>query len=171
MSTAKKLIFSLFQLWIFLKLVLQGKGRFGPKVLECGWPGSKWQSKFLIVGSVVIPDSHIYLRVEDRDYLLEESPQRVFFQKLRQGIGVSNDYYFCVAQRLLDEKDLSYWFETKVELASTFSSKTSPFTPIGVCLAKNYFVIEDGAHRLALSSLMGQTAHRLSVSLWNFEGQ
>lgn len=165
----KRLIFATYQAFFFLIEVLRGKAKFKPEIVDTGWPGSPWRSRFFLIGFITAAEGQLFVKVENELYPLGSCPQRDFFLAIRLGQDLTSNYYYSVARSQLNDEALSYWLEKKIELQSSYDYQPWPFSAVVVRVSKKRFVVEDGAHRLALSSLSGARSYRVGVSLWNFK--
>ena len=170
-SFAKKLVHACYQSALFLSLIGRADAVLGVKVVECGWPDSRWRSRFLVIGCVELHESKIYTKVEDKLFLLNQSPQRAFFESLDSEKLISDNYYFKVAEKSLNDEDFRFWLRTKTELWESFDVDEKDFLPVGILRHKGDFIVEDGAHRLALRSIKGLRFTRVAVSIWSFSSR
>lgn len=168
MTIVKRLTFATYQAFFFLIEVLRGKAKLSPQFLNTGWPGSPWRSRFFLIGFFTVAEEQLFVKVENDIYPLASCPQKEFFRTMSLGQDLTNDYYYSMVRTGLDEEGLSYWLEKKIELRSSYEKQPWLFTAVIVRVSKNRFVVEDGAHRLALSNLSGERSYRVGVSLWNF---
>lgn len=164
----KKVVFAIFQACTFLSEYHKRNGRFDIRIVETGWPNSKWRNRFLIVGHLSIIESEICTKVEGELYPLDKCPQRDYFEKLDRGWSLENDPYYLLAKSSLDVADFEFWLDTRRILWLNSLADEADFTPIATMNAGGKFVVEDGAHRLALRSLRGHISHRVALSLWSF---
>lgn len=164
----KKVVYSIFQAYAFLKEYRKRSGRFDIRVIETGWPNSKWQNKFLIVGHLSLKESDICIKVQGKLYSLDNCPQRDFFEKLDCSRSLENDSYYLLAKSSLEASDFEFWLDTRRILWLNFLADEHDFTPIATMNASGKFVVEDGAHRLALRNLRGHLSHQVALSLWSF---
>jgi hypothetical protein len=167
----KKVFNSIFQASVFLLGHRKRNGRLELQVIETGWPDSKWRNRFLKVGELCIKENELFTKVEGRLYNLARCPQRDFFEKLDHGKSLDNDQYYLLAKQQLDAADFEFWLETRKSLWLNFSEDDSDFKPIVAMSPSGKFLIEDGAHRLALRSLRGYLSHRVALSLWTLGAQ
>ena len=141
------------------------KGRFALRIVECGWPG-KWSSKFLTIGELSLKETEIFTKVEGRLHSLNDCPQKDFFRTLDQASELRSDPYFQLAETTLSTDDFDFWLESRQNLWKNFQAGDPAFFPIVTMTSKGVFVVEDGAHRLALESLRGKEVFRVRLSLW-----
>lgn len=167
-SVIRRLLFSAFQALTFLLSAVRGNARFGLRLVECDWPHSRRRRKFLIVGTINVDKKKIRVKIGDELYTLTECPQRAFFTDLDNGLPVVETSYFKLASKLYLDVDLDQWFRDKSRLWQEFSPETLDFTPVAVRTPRNLYIVEDGAHRLALSDLRGIEAYQVGISLWYF---
>lgn len=166
----RKLIFSALQLILFTTESLKGRGKFGPKIIECGWPHSVSRAKFLVVGTVEVHQNEIFCKVLGGRHKLKDAPQRRFFQAIESGQGLTEDPYYLNARLVLgSEEEFQSWLRDKVALAESFKAAPLQFIPIAVRDLRGDYIVEDGAHRLSLQSLLGYETHTLGISLWDFK--
>jgi hypothetical protein len=148
-------------------MFLKADGKLDVRIIECGWPDSRWKSRFLVIGSLQLHESQIFTKVENKLFSLQDSPQRQFFQYLDQGDDSRNLYYYKVARQTLNDEDFAFWLRTKTQLWEEFDVEAGEFTPVGILKFNQNLVVEDGAHRLALRSVRGFQNHRLAISVWS----
>lgn len=148
-------------------MFLKADGKLDVRIIECGWPDSRWKSRFLVIGSLQLHESKIFTKVENKLFSLHDSPQRQFFQNLDQREDFSNLYYYKVANHILNDEDFAFWLRTKTHLWEEFNVESEEFTPVGVLEINQNLIVEDGAHRLALRSLRGFQNHRVTISVWS----
>lgn len=148
-------------------MYLKADGKLDVRIMECGWPDSRWKSKFLVIGSLNLHESQIFTKVENKLFSLHGSPQRQLFQNLDHRDDFSNLYYYKVARRTLNDEDFAFWLRTKTHLWEEFNVGSEEFTPVGILKFNQKLIVEDGAHRLALRSLRGLQNHRVAISIWS----
>jgi hypothetical protein len=85
---------------------------------------------------------------------------------LDRGEVLSQDSYYLLAKTSLDQAEFSWWEETRRNLWLNFDVDGTDFTPIVTKTAGGVFVVEDGAHRMALKSLCGSSDFRVKISIW-----
>jgi hypothetical protein len=156
------------QIALFFSMFLKADGKLDVRIIECGWPDSRWTSRFLIIGSLQLHECQIFTKVEDKLFSLHDSPQKQFFQNLDQGDDFSNVYYYKVARQILNDEEFAFWLRTKTLLWKEFNADSEEFTPVGILKFNRHLIVEDGAHRLALRSLSGFQNHRVAISVWSF---
>jgi hypothetical protein len=162
----KKVLFSAYQVGMFFLDYVNGEAKFRPRIVKFGWPGTPWQGKFLVIGSMQVEETMLFTQVGDLLCNLSECPQRVFFQRLSEGQDLESDFYFSANKRALEESEFSLWLETRRELLEKFDALDSGFSPVVVRSSRKKFIVEDGAHRLSLKSLRGIRTHRVEISVW-----
>jgi hypothetical protein len=153
---------------LFFSIFLKARGKFRIRIIECGWPDSRWKSRFLIIGTVNLDENQILTKVDNKLFKLDESPQRQLFKLLDQGKNLNESYYYKVAKRVLNDEDFDFWLRTKTHLWEGFNVDEEAFTPVGILTLNRCLIVEDGAHRLALRSLRGLRSHRVAISIWSF---
>lgn len=164
----KRLLFATYQALVFLIEVLRGRAELKLEVVDTGWPDSRWKSRFLIIGYRDVTQNQIFMRVGGTLYPLESCPQKEFFRSLKLGLELESNYYYSVARRELGEEELTSWIQQKTKLMSDYTSTPWQFSAIVVRKSKDCLIVEDGAHRLALSNLNGTPIHKVGVSLWSW---
>jgi hypothetical protein len=164
----KKTSHALLQIVLFFSMFLKADGKLDVRIVECGWPDSRWKSRFLVIGSLHLHESQIFTKVENKLFSLQDSPQRQFFQNLDQRGDFSNLYYYKVARQILNDENFAFWLRTKTRLWEEFNVDSGEFTPVGILKFNHHLIVEDGAHRLALRSLRGIQNHRVDISVWSF---
>ena len=163
----KKTSHAFLQIVLFFSMFLKADGKLDVRIIECGWPDSRWKSRFLVIGSLQLHESKIFTKVENKLFSLQDSPQRQLFQNLDQREDISNLYYYKVANHILNDEDFAFWLRTKTHLWEEFNVESEEFTPVGVLQINQNLIVEDGAHRLALRSLRGFQNHRVTISVWS----
>lgn len=163
----KKTFHALLQIALFFSMFLKADGKIDVRVIECGWPNSRWKSRFVMIGSLHIDERHIFTKVENKLFSLQDSPQRQFFQRLDQREDLSDVHYYKVAKQILNDEDFAFWIRTKTSLWEKFNVEAAEFTPVGILNFNHQLIVEDGAHRLALRSLRGYKSHRVAISVWS----
>lgn len=163
----KKTSHALLQIALFFSMFLKADGKLDVRIIECGWPDSRWKSRFLVIGSLQLHESQIFTKVENKLFSLHDSPQRQFFQNLDQRENFSNLYYYKVARQSLNDEDFAFWLQTKTQLWEEFDVESEEFTPVGILKFDQKLIVEDGAHRLALRSVRGFQNHRVTISVWS----
>jgi hypothetical protein len=162
----KRTFFAIFQVFTFFLEYFKRNGRFELNIIQTGWPGSKWRNRFLTIGELILPENDLFVSVEGCLYPLSQCPQREFFTRLDQNEGLSQNRYYLLAKTTLDESEFNFWLETRRSLLLTFNDDGADFTPIVTKTARGLFVVQDGAHRLALKSLRGSSEYRVKISIW-----
>jgi len=165
----KRLIFSFLQAAAFLRKFFQGNGTFSIQVIVGDWPHSKCRRRFLVIGYVNLIESEIIVQIGEKYYQLSQSPQIEFFRNLDEGIKIDETSYYALLQPLFDDaRDLEHSLLDKYRLWEKFEPNCQASTPVVTQSARKCFIVEDGAHRLALQSLRGITSHRVAISIWYF---
>lgn len=164
----KKLIFSVYQASGFIVQIFRGTAHFAPRIIECDWPHSQSRRRFFIIGVLDVHESALRIRLDGVLYPTTICPQRMFFQELDQGKIVESTSYYGLVTRLYHDVDFDEWFRDKLTLWENFRFDDSEFTPVAVRASKDIYIVEDGAHRLALKSLRGIENHLVGISLWSF---
>ena len=167
----KKLGFLVVQISWFLKEIFNitrgGHARFAPRIVECGWPGEKLQ-RFLLIGEIDVPEEEIFTRSCDGLFRINSCPQRELFRKLSEGESLLEDPYYKWSLQNDDEVAFRSWLNAKHKLFNGFDVTDQSFRPIVVKSSKGVYLLQDGAHRLALQSLRGQTVFTVAISVWAF---
>lgn len=164
----KKILFSAFQVSTFFVGAARGNAQLGARFVECDWPHSKSRRKFLIIGTLNVDEKKIRIKIGNELYPIRKSPQRQFFKDLDAGVPFGATQYFELVTSLYGDIDFDQWFGDKVRLWEEFIPETLDFTPVSVRTVRGLYIVEDGAHRLALSSLRGVERFDMGVSIWHF---
>lgn len=164
--TIRKLAFAIIQACRFTFYTLPRGGKFHLRVLECGWP--EWRTKYLVIGTADIRSKDLYLEVLGDFWPLDESPQKWFFKRLEDGEELHQDIYWQKVRAFLNEEEFENWEARKRHLLQNFDVDLSVELPIAVIKRNGVFIVQDGAHRLALRSLRGRETHTVAISLWPF---
>ena len=165
-DTTKKLAFAFSQILFMAERASRGQASWGIRRVECGWPGSNWQSQHLLIGQVKVRLSDIFVEMGGTVYPLGDSPQTELFRKLDQKIHLEGDPYFEFAKKHLSQDDFDFWLDTKKKLWAEFDSKNEEVFAVAVRAPGSRLLVQDGAHRLALKSLRGESSCTVSISLW-----
>jgi len=167
-STTRRIGFLLVQVTFFAFEILRGKCRFRPRIVVGDWPHSEQRTKYLILGTMVVDDEQILVENWGKIYKLGACPQKEYFRKLDCGEDVQADPYWTESKERLDEAQFNAWLRDRLELWENFNREPRDFTPIAIWHSNRHFMIEDGAHRLALRSLRSCNSHTLGIRLWIF---
>ncbi len=162
----RKLLFSAYQVGMFFYEYLRGGAEFRPRMVQFGWPETPWQGKFLVIGSLQVAETMLLTKVGESVYSIGQCPQKAFFQKLSQGQGIENDFYYKFNKQSLRESEFDLWLRTREQLLKEFNPLDREFLPVVVRISRMKFIVEDGAHRLSLRSLHGISSHRVEISIW-----
>ncbi len=165
----RRIVNSVVQATYFTFEILRGKCRFRPRIVVGDWPHSDQRTKYLIFGTMIVDEEQILVENWGKLYKLGACPQKEFFRKLDCGDDVQADPYYNETKERLDDVQFNEWFRNRLELWKNFKQEPTDFIPIGIRYSTNYFVIQDGAHRLSIRSLRGYTFHTLGVKLWSFD--
>jgi hypothetical protein len=168
-SRFRKVLFSLSQIIFFTAGILEGKSRFGPRVVVGDWPHSKSPARYLILGTAIIAEDKIFVENWGKLYRLGACPQKEFFRKLNCGEDIRTDPYYIESKERLDSSEFDAWLHLKLELWRNFNKDPRDFTAIAVRRSMRRFLVQDGAHRLSLSSLRGSDSHVLGIGLWDYQ--
>lgn len=114
-------------------------------------------------------DEQVFVKIVDNLYRLNDCPQRDFFKDLDLGATIVESNYYLLVSSLYDDVDFDEMFRDKAKMWKNFDPDLWNTTPVAIRTAKNTYVVEDGAHRLALRSLRGYSLHRVGISLWYFD--
>lgn len=168
-ETTKKLALAFVQIVFMAERASRGQANWGIRRVECGWPGSNWQSRHLVIGQVKVRLSDISVEMGGGLYPLGDSPQKELFRKLDQKVDLAGDPYFEFAKSHLSQDDFAFWLHTKKKLWSEYDSKNGETFAVAVRAPGSGLLVQDGAHRLALKSLRGELSCSLSISLWTLK--
>jgi hypothetical protein len=169
MEKIKRLLLSLYQFGFFVFEVMRGNCRFSPRLVIGDWPHSKSRAKYLILGTITnVGEDHILTEAWGRIYPLKSCPQREFFRKLKDCEQLDTDYYYMTTKENLDSITFEGWLADRTQLWEQFREDSKDFTPIAIRQFNNKFIIQDGAHRISICSLLGQESFELGIGLWKF---
>lgn len=162
----RKFLFGLFQISGFLGELLKGRARIRPRRVVCDWPHNEHRRQFLVLGDVRLREDEIFIKIGRDTLPLSQCPQVRFFEQLDEGLEPSETSYFKLVASLDYQVNISEWFQDKKILWSTFSPDSENFSPVAVKTNRKTFIVEDGAHRLALRQLRGYNVHDVAISFW-----
>lgn len=162
----RKVMFAGFQTLFFVFETARGRGSLSPQVVEVDWSHSYHRRRFGIIGYLQLCDDQILIKTGSEITKIIDCPQRKFFHDLDSGVQLEDTEYFELVRALDYGVDYRQWFDDKVLLWKTFDPSSYEVLPIVVLGKGGKFIVEDGAHRLALMSLRGERKFRVGVSVW-----
>ena len=164
----KRVLFAIGQTHFFLWKLVRGEVKLGVQILRCGWPNSRWESKYLVLGQVKVHESEILLELGGSLFSLRHSPQRDLFLKISSGDEIGSTRYGVHAKKHLSPEDYDFWVRTKLELQDSYNPALEDSVAVVSRRFGKGYVVQDGAHRLALRNLNGQVWEWVWLSIWSF---
>jgi hypothetical protein len=162
----RKVLFSCFQVLLFTYEIARGQAKLSPEIVEVDWSHSPRRRKFVIIGCLKLTEEQIRIKTGTTLSTISDCPQKKFFADLNAGIQLEDTDYAKLVRSLNYGVDYDKWFEDKLLLWKTFDPEAREVLPIAVRRGRGDFIVEDGAHRLALLSLKGDKTFRVGVSIW-----
>ena len=163
----KRVLNSIFQVLVFIWAFMTQRAKFRPELVECGWPGSKTQ-KFLTIGTLRLADEQLFTDSCGKRQTVISCPQKELFRKLLSGESIFVDPYFKWSKERDSDFAFQAWLDAKLKLIETFDPSDESFYPIVAKLPSGGYLLQDGAHRLAIKSLAGQREFEVSLGIWAF---